>query len=95
MILRYVALQLLRSNNLWYTEMLCTFRSICAVPDMAVCCNYLMLRFPGMLFRYFLSDFDIVPLSPMSFIFYDYIRCIFVVRASYFKIFRFHSFIFH
>ena len=40
-----------------------TFRSMCAVPNMAVFCSSLTSCFPGMLFTYFLNDFEIVPVS--------------------------------
>ena len=33
-----------------------TFRSMCAVPDMAVFCSSLTSCFPGMLLTYFLND---------------------------------------
>ena len=33
-----------------------TFRSMCAVPNMAVFCSSLTSWFPGMLFTYFLND---------------------------------------
>jgi hypothetical protein len=36
-----------------------TFRSMCAVPNMVVFCSSLTSWFPGMLFTYFLSDFEI------------------------------------
>ena len=40
-----------------------TFESMCLVPSEAVFCSFLMLRIPGMLFRHFLSDFEIVPVD--------------------------------
>jgi len=42
-----------------------TFRSICAVPNMAVFCSSLTWCFPGMLLTYFLNDFEIVPVAPI------------------------------
>ena len=42
-----------------------TSRSMCAVPNMAVFCTSLISSFPGMLLRYFLSDYEIVPLAPV------------------------------
>ena len=42
-----------------------TFRSMCAVPNMAVFCSSLTSCFPGMLLTYFLNDFDIVPVAPI------------------------------
>ena len=38
-----------------------TFRSMFAVPNMAVFCSPLTSWFPGMLFTYFLNVFEIVP----------------------------------
>ena len=35
-----------------------SFRSMCAVPNMAVFCSSLTSWFPGMLLTYFLNDFD-------------------------------------
>jgi len=37
-----------------------TFRSMCAVPNMAVFCSSLTLWFPGVLLTYFLNDFIII-----------------------------------
>jgi hypothetical protein len=37
-----------------------TFRSMCAVPNMAVFCSSLTSQFPSMLLTYFLNDFEIV-----------------------------------
>ena len=42
-----------------------TFRSMCAVPNMAVFCSSLTSCFPGMLLTYFLNDFEIVPVVPI------------------------------
>ena len=42
-----------------------TFRSMCAVPNMAVFCSSLTSWFPGMLFTYFLDVFEIVPVAPI------------------------------
>jgi hypothetical protein len=38
-----------------------TFRSLCAVPNMAVFCSSLTSWFPGILLAYFLNDFEMVP----------------------------------
>src|SRR5215469_15006946 len=68
-----------------------TFRSMCAVPNMAVFCSSLTSWFPGMLLTYFLNDFEMVPVAPittgitLAFIFH--MRCISIVRYLYFKIF--------
>ena len=42
-----------------------TFRSMCAVPNMAVFWSSLTSYFPGMLLTYFLNDFEIVPVAPV------------------------------
>jgi hypothetical protein len=42
-----------------------TFRSMCAVPNMAVFCSSLTSWFPGLLLTYFLNDFEIVPVAPI------------------------------
>jgi len=42
-----------------------TFRSMCAVPSMAVFCSTLISCFPGMLLRYCRSDFEMVPIAPL------------------------------
>ena len=40
-----------------------TFRSMCAVPNVAVFCSSLTSWFPGMLLTYFLNVFEIVPVA--------------------------------
>ena len=42
-----------------------TFRSMCAVPNMAAFCSSLTSWFPGMLLTYFLNDFEMVPIAPI------------------------------
>jgi hypothetical protein len=42
-----------------------TFRSMYAVPNMAVFCSSLILCFPGALLRYFLNAFKMVPGAPV------------------------------
>ena len=68
-----------------------TFRSMCAVPNMAVFCSSLTSCFPGMLLTYFLNDCEIVPVAPIitgiTFVFTFHMRCISVVRSLYFSIF--------
>ena len=65
-----------------------TFRSMCAVPSMAVFCSSLTSWIPGTLLRYFLNDFEIVPVVPIvtgvTFVFTFHMRCISVVRLSHF-----------
>ena len=43
-----------------------TFRSMCAVPSMAVFCSFFTSWFPGMLLTYFLNDFEIIPVAPIT-----------------------------
>jgi hypothetical protein len=43
-----------------------TFRSMCAVHNMAVFCSSLTSWFPGMVLTYFLNDFDMVPVAPIT-----------------------------
>ena len=68
-----------------------TFRSMCAVPNMAVFCNPFTTWFPDMLLMYFLNDFEMVPVAPIitgiTLVFTFYMRCIAIVRSLYFKIF--------
>ena len=42
-----------------------TFRSMCAVPNMAVFCGFPTSWFPVMLLTYFLNDFEMVPVAPI------------------------------
>jgi hypothetical protein len=42
-----------------------TFRSMCAVPNMAAFCSSLMSWLPGMLFTYFLNYFEMVAAAPI------------------------------
>ena len=67
-----------------------TFRSMCAVPSMAVFCSSLTSCFPGMLLTYFLNDFEIVPVTPIitgiTFVFTFHMRCISIVRSLYIKL---------
>ena len=64
-----------------------TFRSMCAVPNMAVFCSSLTSWFPSMLLTYFLNDFEIVPVAS----YYWYHLCFYIPHALYFycKVFIF------
>ena len=68
-----------------------TFRSMCAVPNMAVFCSSLTSCFPNMLLMYFLNDFEIVPVAPiitgLTFVLTFHMHCVSVVRSLYFRIF--------
>jgi hypothetical protein len=44
----------------------CTFRNMCAVPNMAVFCSSITSWFPVMLLMYFLNDFEMVPVAPIT-----------------------------
>ena len=67
------------------------FRSMCAVPNMAVFCSSLTSWIPGTLLRYFLNDFEMNPVAPIitgiAFVFTFHMRCISIVRSLYFKMF--------
>ena len=68
-----------------------TFRSMCAVPSMAVFCSSFTPCFPGMLLTYFLNEFETVPVAPIitgiTFVFTFHMRCIYIVKSSYFRLF--------
>ena len=74
-----------------------TFHSVCAVPNMAVFCSSLISCFPGMLLRYFLNDFEMVPVAPIitgiTFVFTFHMRCISTLMSLYFRIFSASFFI--
>jgi len=59
LLLFMVLISLVSILNLLYFYV-STFRSMCAVPNMAVFCSSLTSCFPGMLFTYFLNDFEII-----------------------------------
>jgi hypothetical protein len=61
-----------------------TFQTMCAVPNMAVFCSYLTSWFPGMVFTYFLNDFEMVPVTPI-------ITGITLVFTLYCKVFIFQN----
>ena len=87
-----VLISLLAVLNLLYFY-ISTFRSMCAVPNMAVFSSSLTSRFPGMLLTHFLNVFEIVPVAPIitgiTFVFTFHMRCISIVRSLYFKIILF------
>ena len=66
-----------------------TFRSMCAVSNLAVFCNYSTSCFPGILLTYFLNDFEIVPVAPIitgiTFVFTFHMPSISIVRSLYFR----------
>ena len=75
------------SNPLYFY--ISTFRSMCAVPNMAVFCSSLTWCFPSTLLAYFLNNLKIVPVAPIitdiTFIFkyyYYYYYYYWTVRVS-------------
>ena len=64
LLLFMVFISLVSVLNLLYFY-ISTFRSMRAVPNMAVFCSSLTSCFPGMLLTYFLNDFEIVPVAPI------------------------------
>ena len=57
-----------------------TFRSMCAVPNMAIFHSSFTSWFPGMLLMYFLNDFEMVPDAPIV----TGIPCFYLPHALYF-----------
>ena len=90
LLLFMVLISLVPVLNLLYFN-ISTFRSMCAVPNMAVFWSYLTSCFPGMLLTNFINDFEIVPVAPIitgiTFVFTFHMRCISIVRSLYFRIF--------
>jgi len=84
LLLFMVLISLVPMLNLLYFY-ISTFRSMCAVPNMAVFCSSLTSCIPGMLLTYFLNDFEIVPVAPIiidiTFAFTFHMRCISIVRS--------------
>jgi len=66
-----------------------TFRSMCAVPNMAVFCSSLTSWCPGMLLTYFLNDYEMAPVTPIitgiTLVFTFHMHCISIVGSLYFK----------
>jgi hypothetical protein len=68
-------------NILYYY--ISTFQSMCAVPNMAVFCCSLTPHFPGTLLKYFMYDFEMVPVAPIA---TGYHFCFYIPHALYFYI---------
>ena len=89
LLLFMVLISLVSVLNLLYFY-ISTFRSMCAVPKMAVFCSSLTSCFPGIscYFTYFLNDFEIVPFAPIissiAFVFTFHMRCISIVKSLYY-----------
>ena len=75
LLLFMVLISLVSVLNLLYFY-ISTFRSMCAVPNMAVFWSSLTSCYPGMLLTYFLNDCEIVPVAPIitgiTFVYYYY-----------------------
>jgi len=100
---RVYVLQLFYSYNLWSKHVMVfptinllhscisTLRSTCAVPSTVDCCSSLTSRFPVLLFRYFLNDFEADTFAPFNtgviFIFKLRMRSIYIVRSLCFRVF--------
>ena len=89
LLLFMVLISLVSVLNLLYFY-ISTFRSMCALPNMAVFCSSLTSCFPGMLLTYFLNYFEMVPVAPIitgiTFVFTFHMCCISIVRSLYFRI---------
>ena len=89
LLLFMVLISLVSVLNLLYFY-ISTFRSMCAVRNMAVFCSSLTSCFPGMLITYFLNDFEIVPVAPIitgiTSVFTFHMRCIYIVRSLCFRL---------
>ena len=82
LLLFMVLISLVSVLNLLYFY-ISTFRSMCAVPNMAVFCSSLTSCFPVVLITYFLNDFEIVPvafiITGIIFVFTFPMRCISII----------------
>ena len=87
LLLFMVLISLVSVLNLLYFY-ISTFRTMYAVPNMAVFCSFLTSWSPGMLLTYFLNDFEIVPVAPIitgvTFVFTFHMRCVSIVRYYYY-----------
>ena len=67
-----------------------TLQSSCVVPNVVVVCSSLKSCFPSMLLRYWLSDFEMVPIAPVhtgiTFFTTFHMHWISVIRTLYFRI---------
>jgi len=90
LLLFMVLISLVPVVNLLYFY-ISTFRSMCAVPNMAVFCSSFTSCFLGMLLTYFLNDFETVPVAPIitdiTFVFYIPHGLYFYCKSLYFRIF--------
>ena len=82
LLLFMVLISLLAVLNLLYFY-ISTFRSMCAVPNMAVFCSSLTSWFPGLLLTYFLNVFEIVPVAPIITVIIIIIIIIIIIRKHF------------
>ena len=63
---------------------------MCAVPNLFVFCSFLISCFPVMLFRYFLNDFEVLPVSHIiigiTFVFTLHMSCVSILISFNFRI---------
>jgi len=69
-----------------------TFRSMCAVPSMAVFCSSLTSWFPGMSLTHFLNDLEMVPVFSN---YYRYNPCFYIPHALYFYYYYYYYYYHH
>ena len=62
---------------------------MCAVTNIAVFSSYMISRFPGVLLRYFLNDFEMAPVAPII----TGIISVFTFHLLYISIVRFRPII--
>ena len=90
LLLFMVLISLVSVLNLLYFH-ISAFRSMCAVPNMAIFWSSMTSCFPGMFLSYFLNDFEMVQVAlviiGITFVFTFHMRCISIVRSLYFRIF--------
>ena len=98
LLLFMVLISLVSVLNLLYCY-ISTFRSMCAVPNMAVSCSSFTSCFPGMLLTYFVNDFEIVPVATIitgiTFVFTFNTSCISIVRSLYFRIYYYYYYYYY
>ena len=71
------------SPIVYFVLFISTFCTLCAVPNMKVFCRSPISYFPGMLLRYFVNNFEMVTVAPVSrditFTFTFHMRCIITI----------------
>ena len=92
-IIFYVTCNIFLPENVLYFYIR-TFWGMCSVSSVATCCNSLTSCFPSMFLRYFLNDFELVPVTPVNigvtFVFIFHIHWISTVRNLHDRILTNH-----